>query len=160
MRDLPEPYSMSEPQNQLYRAWILRLVGRDDEAQSIVNDVGTMLRNWDEGDVAANRAMYAWLMAQYYSLRKDKEQTLRWHREYWNQSFPEGKLDLYWLTDNLPFMAANLADAGLHDEAVELLRRLFDNPGGATWRYIDADPTLDVLDGHPGFEALRDEYGS
>ena len=51
-----------------------------------------------------------------------------------------------------------VAYVGLHEEAIEELRGMFDEPGGHGFRYVDADPVFDVLKDHPGYIELRERY--
>jgi len=157
--DLPEPYSLAEPNNLLHRAWVLDYTGRRAEADELLEQAGRMLRNLDPADIAANAIDYARTMKTFHAMLGNQVEMLRWHREYLERSFPEDHLDYYGLADALPYIAWDLVIAGLHDEAVETLVRLFEGPGGVTWNYIDWHPAFDALDGHPGFEELRRRYG-
>ena len=49
--------------------------------------------------------------------------------------------------------------AGLDDDAIAELRRMFAEPGGRSFRMVDAHPAFERLKGTPEYEALRAEFG-
>lgn len=157
--DQPEPYSTATINDLIFRGDTMRTLGRDEDAKACLEEATLLLDSWDADRMAEDYANYADSMRRLSSVRRDAGETLRWYREYVKNRYDSGDFDHYLYTAALPWDAVFLARAGLHDEAVAVLRDMFEASGGRTWRFVDSLPWLDALDGHPGFEELRAQHG-
>ena len=146
--------------NLSHRAWVLRYLGQADEAEQVLQEIEKTLVAKTVTETSSDYAVYASHMFNLASMRKDKAATLRWFDTFIRNGYPAEKFDHWTYSMLAPFWAWTLVDTGLYDEAVALLREMFERPGGHTWRYVDAMPCFDVLDDHPGFRELRAKYGN
>jgi TolB-like protein/tetratricopeptide (TPR) repeat protein len=143
-----------------HRAWVLRYLGQPEEAEQVLDELGEALAERGQSASSSDNPDYALSMMNLASMRRDQAATLRWFDTYLALGFPAEKSD-HWLYSGMaPYWAWTLADTGLYDEAVALLREMLQSPGGHTWRFVDAMPCFDVLDDHPGFRELRATYGN
>jgi hypothetical protein len=55
--------------------------------------------------------------------------------------------------------ALNFARAGLQDEAIEELGQMLERPGGHRFPYVDNIRAFEVLQDHPVYIALREQFG-
>ena len=157
------PMSGLNPANpifdQLISSVALRRLGREEDAAAALDTVAEALAALEQESIHNRDAAYAGAKAWYYSMRDDAEATLRWIEESRRRTRDETKGDRYVeSTTHTPF-AGMLADAGLHEEAIEELRVMFEAPGGHGFRYVDALPVFDILEDHPGYIELRQRYG-
>jgi tetratricopeptide (TPR) repeat protein len=146
--------------NLSHRAWVLRYVGRTEEAEQVLDEMADALDGRSETGAWSDDPDYAALMMELASMRGDKAATLRWFDTFIALRFPADKFDHWTFAASAPYWAWSFVDTGLYDEAVALLGEMLERPGGHTWRYIDAMPCFEVLDDHPGFQELRGVYGN
>ena len=145
--------------DKLFLSWVLWLLDRDDESVAVLDDVAESLQAMETNGDRAGSAGYASMRAWYHSMREDAEATLHWNAEYKRRFREESKGDRMREAFNHWNSAWALARAGLHDEAIEELRVMFEGPGGHGFRYVDGAPVLDVLEEHPEYAKLRERFG-
>jgi TolB-like protein len=145
--------------DQLYRSWVLRLLGRDDESATALDVVAERLAVVEaEGELVGSE-QYASARRFYHSMRGDAEATQHWVAEHKRRFREEAKGDRFSESQNHGYYAADLAAAGLHEAAIEELRIMFEEPGGNRFPRVDARPVFDVLKDHPGYAELRERFG-
>lgn len=151
--------SFAAVSDQLFLSWVLWLLDRDDESMAVLDAVGETLQGTEANGDGAGSAYYASMMAWYYSMREDAEATRHWNAEHKRRFREESKGDRMREATNHWSYAWTLIRAGLHDEAIEELRIMFEEPGGNGFRYIDGTPILDALREHPDYAKLRERFG-
>ncbi len=144
--------------DQLFESLALRYLGRDEDAAATLDAVADALAAMEREGVHDRGAAYAWAMTWYHSMRGDGEATRRWVEKFRQRFRKEEKGDrvleaVYHLS-----YAFNLADTGLHDEAIAELRVMFEEPGGYGFRFVDAWPEFDALRDHLGYIELRERF--
>ena len=160
---IPAPRSglglLASVPDQLFLSWVLWLLDRDEESAAVLDTVAESLQAIEATGDGAGSAGYASMMAWYHSMREDAEATRHWNAEHKRRFREESKGDRMREASNHWSYAWTLTRAGLHDEAIEELRVMFEGPGGYGFRYIDADPGLDALKEHPEYARLRERFG-
>ena len=155
----PGTHPVNPIRDQLFESLALRYLGRDEDAAAILDAVADSLGAMEREGVHDRDAAFAWAMSWYHSMRGDATATRRWVEENRKRFRKEEKGDRDDEATNHFGYAANLAGAGLHDEAIAELRVMFEEPGGSGFRYVDGVPVFDVLKDHPGYIELRERFG-
>jgi TolB-like protein/cytochrome c-type biogenesis protein CcmH/NrfG len=154
-----ERYPLIAISQQLYRSSALLLLGRDDESVATLDAVAeSLVAAKTEGDYIGIES-YAWVMASYNAMRGDTTATRDWVAEHKRRFRVERKGDRVEESTNHEGYARIFAVAGLHDEAIEELKVMFEEPGGRGFRYVDAQPSFDALKDHPDYAELRVRFG-
>ena len=105
-------------------------------------------------------AEFAWAKAYVYSLKGDADSAAFW-LEQSNRLFQaETKGDVFAFSQRRFGNAEVLAQAGLHDEAVEELRIMLEEPGGHRFPIVDGHPVFHALEIHPGYIELLERFGT
>ena len=152
---MPEPASTVAPRVQL--AAFLHYHGREQEAAAILDEVAPSVPGIES--MVPSYRYAALTLAGYYSMRGDQAATRRWVEDFRERLYAETKNDRYLITGHRFDLAEAWATAGMDDEAIAELRRMFEEPGGRSFRMVDAYPAFDRLKGTPEYEALRAEFG-
>jgi TolB-like protein/Flp pilus assembly protein TadD len=163
LAEIPLPQRQRDPfaplVSQLWRSWMLRLLGRDDESAGVLDAVAESLAAGEVKGDHLDSAGYAWVMSLYHSMRGDAEATQHWIAEHKRRFREESKGDRMREAFNHFDYALFLTHAGLYDAAIGELRVMFEEPGGRGFRYVDARPAFDVLKDHPDYAELRERFG-
>jgi TolB-like protein len=145
---------------QLVFAVVYRHLEPNEElAGRALGRAAELLESYKNDAALAQGEGFAALNSAYHSMKGDAAETRSWIEEHKRQYRSEYKGDLAEEAHNHIFYARSFAEAGLHDEAVEELRIMLEEPGGHRFPYVDGDPGFDVLRDHPGYVALRERFG-
>jgi tetratricopeptide (TPR) repeat protein len=162
LADIPLPqvqgFALDPVFDQLFRAVVLRFLHRGDESAAILDAVAERLADVATDDELAGSQQYSAAKVWYHSMRGDAEATRHWVEEDKRRFAMETKGDRFWGSQRHIEYAEYLANAGLHDAAIEELRVMFEEPGGHRFRRADARPALAVLKDHPGYIELRERF--
>jgi len=157
-----DPYSepFYEVFDQLNTAQVSRYLLHDDESVTNALDrAESLLKELESNPEQEKSSNFAFATAYLYSLRGDASGALNWLHQA-NQRFEaETKGDVAEIARNRFGSAVVLTQAGLHDEAVEELRIMLEEPGGYRFPLVDGFPVFAALESHPGYLALRQRFG-
>ena len=130
-----------------------------DLAEQALHEAGLLLEENGADAELASRWQFARQKLAYYSARGDAVETSKWLEELRRRIRVETKGDVF-MADELRYLEAMfLAQAGLHDEAVQELKIMLTNPGGHRFPLVDNLPIFDVLHEHPDYIALKERFG-
>ena len=156
---LPEPAMLGDFRDWEYRAGVLRDLGRETEVNQCLARMDQRLA--EAADDERIEASTEFAIAKFLRLSYDDDaEALRyWIAEHKRRFTAEFKGDRYFGASFPWLYAWAFVELGLHDEAVEELRTLLEEPVGHRFSFIDATPAFDVLKDHPGYIELRERYG-
>jgi TolB-like protein len=154
----PNPSQLTEVYVFLSRSEALSKLGRREEALNNLNHVNDMLMALDNDDLVDDSL--AFTRARYFAQRGEVELTLKWIEQGWQEIREVTNNDQYILSITRFYVADTLAKVGLHDESIEELRIMLENPGGRGFRYVESRPEFDSVRLEPAYIALRKRFGN
>jgi TolB-like protein len=128
-------------------------------AESALNRAAELLNDYGTDVAKAESASFAAMNASYLSRAGEAAETRHWIEEHQRRFHREFKGDVAEEDKNHFFYAWYYAQAGLHDEAIEELRVMVEQPGGYRFPYVSSLPVFDVLKDHPAYISLQEQFG-
>jgi tetratricopeptide (TPR) repeat protein len=163
LANIPQPQIQRYPLNpifdQMHRSWVLRLMGRDEEAAAALENAAGQLAATDAKGDHVDSADYALAREIFHGMSGDAAATRQWVEEHKRRVTEQSKGDRLRASMNHLGYAADLANAGLYEAAIEELEVMFKEPGGRGFRLVDSLPVFDLLKDHPGYIELRERFG-
>jgi len=157
-RDSSDPFWGSRVNESLARAGILRRMGRAAEADAELADAAQILAAADPGGSDIMQFAYSALQVRLTALRGDLPAARQLNIDV-ARTLQSADWDTVTRTSTLEALAFWYASAGLADEAIDVLDRLFAGPSNLTFRFIDAHLVFDGLHDSPRYAELRRKYG-
>jgi TolB-like protein len=158
--DDPMPWPFDEVWDELNTAQVSRyLLGDEDSVAIALNRAETLLQEFKSKPKQEKSSNFALTSAYFHSLKGDAQAAADWLVRYVQRYEVESKGDVAEISSNRLASALVLAQAGLHDEAVEELRTMLEEPGGYRFPVVDGLPIFEVLETHPEYAALRKRFG-
>jgi len=157
-RDSDNPFWGSRVNETTARAGILRRLGRAGEADAALAEAEQILAAADPGDSEIMQFAYSALQVRLTALRGDLRAARQLNVDV-ARTLETADWDVVTRMSTLEALAFWYASAGLTDEAIDVLDRLFAGPSNLTFRFIDAHPVFDDLRDSPRYAELRRKYG-
>lgn len=144
----------------LVKAQALIGLGQDAQATELIDSLSQSLVN--ENDDISNTPPHRIAMwkAQLEALKQNPSNVNYWVEQHKKLSRSYYNDDKYQEQANRWIYAELYAAVGLKEEAINELTTFFALPSSMPFLFIDIHPVFDILDDHPGYEALRTRYGS
>jgi TolB-like protein/Tfp pilus assembly protein PilF len=155
------PWSSLLAWRMLVECDALRLLNRDTEAAEVLRQASEELASLEMKGLADKDELYPLTKAFYYAMAGDQEATLEWIQTV-ERKFSDKEHNIPGMESEFLFdRAFILAIAGLQDEAINNLRKVFElNQYGYTFQFVDSLPKFDSLHDNPSYIALREKYGN
>lgn len=158
--DDPMPWPFDEVYDELNTAQVKRYLLRDEDSVALaLSRAETLLQEFKSKPKQAKSSNFAFSSAYFHSLTGDVQAAADWLVRYVQRYEVESKGDVAEISSNRLASALVFAQAGLHDEAVEELRTMLEEPGGYRFPVVDGIPIFEVLETHPEYAALRKRFG-
>lgn len=151
------PYNMNIV-SQLLTARAMRYLNQNELANAKISAAAEVIAATQKNDKQGIEFAISNML--YHSLSGDPEGTVHWVAESRKRLQEQSKDDRARQAYFMHIYAANLAYAGLHDEAIEELRLMLETPGAARFPLVEDWPDFDELRDHPGYIALRERYSA
>jgi TolB-like protein len=145
---------------QLNRAAIYRYLEPDEALAARALAKAAELLDDATATEMAQAPTYAALKANYHCLNGDVAETREWIEEHKRRYREEFKGDVFEEANSRFNYAWAYACAGLHEEAIEELRVMLEEPGGHRFPYFDGAAPFDELENYPAYIALRERFGN
>jgi hypothetical protein len=129
-------------------------------AARAINRAAELLDEYGSESELANGAEFAALNADLHCLMGDAAKTREWIEKHKRRFRQESGGDVAEEAINRFYYAWTFACAGLHEEAIEELRVMLEEPGGHRFPYFDGAAPFDELENYPAYIALRERFGN
>jgi len=139
-------------------ARLLRMTGRAAEADGELAAAAQILASADPGDSETIQFAYRALQVRLTAQSGDLQAARQLNTEV-ARTLETADWDPVTRASMLAALAFWYSSAGLADEAIDVLDRLFAGPTDLTFRYVDAHLAFDALRDHPRYAKLRRKYG-
>ena len=137
----------------------MSLTPNEDLAERALDRAAKLLDDYGADHDLAQGTGFAFMNMFYQSLIGDQAEARRWIEEHKQRYRRDAKGDVAGEADNRFLYALNFARAGLQDEAIEELGQMLERPGGHRFPYVDNIRAFEVLQDHPVYIALREQFG-
>lgn len=147
-------------ETQIFLAIALRRAGRITDADEVLDEVGEILdAHRDEAAGSPRNPSVINLWLRYSTQRRDEAAIRHWAAELERHARASGPFDPLSAGSVYRNLAFAFAIAGMPDEAVNALDKMFAGASSITFLHVDIHPAFDSIRDHPGYVALRERYG-
>jgi TolB-like protein len=130
-----------------------------DLAEQALDRAGELLEAYGAEPDQAASTDFSNMKRVYHSARGDAAATRRWVEEHRSRVHNQTKGDVMLAADDRLWYAFELSQVGLYDDAVAELRTMLEGPGGFRFPFADVVLVFEGLQNHPGYAALREQFG-